>query len=260
MKQLAGKVAWVTGAGSGIGEAAALALATAGAAIVLSGRRKSMLDAVAAKIKTSGGTAMVKAGDLTRSSTVMRIASAIEAAFGRIDILVNNAGVNIAKRSWGDLDSAGVDELINCNLSGGFYCVLAVLPIMRRQKDGVLIHTAALAARFISPHTNILAGPAYIAAKHGKIAMSHCINTEECVNGIRSTVICPGEVATPILDKRPTPVSKNDRDLMMQSEDLGDLVLYVATRPAHVCMNEVVITPTWNRGNIAALNQRAGAR
>jgi NADP-dependent 3-hydroxy acid dehydrogenase YdfG len=79
---------------------------------------------------------------------------------------------------------------------------------------------------------------------------------EECVNGIRSCVVCPGEVATPILDKRPVPVSKEERARMVQSEDCGDLIRYIACLPPHVCINEVLISPTWNRGYVAAL-QRA---
>ena len=83
--------------------------------------------------------------------------------------------------------------------------------------------------------------------------MSHSINCEECIHGIRSSVICPGEVATPILDQRPVPVSANERARMLQSEDVGDLIRYVALLPAHVCLSEVWITPTWNRGYVAAL-------
>jgi NADP-dependent 3-hydroxy acid dehydrogenase YdfG len=128
---------------------------------------------------------------------------------------------------------------------------MAVLPIMRRQKDGVLIHTSSWAGRWVSP----LSGSAYNAAKHGVVAMSHGINMEECVNGIRSCVVCPGEVATPILDKRPVPVSQEDRAKMVQSEDCGDLIRYIACLPPHVCINEVVISPTWNRGYVAALQQ-----
>ena len=85
--------------------------------------------------------------------------------------------------------------------------------------------------------------------------MSHCINCEECVNGIRSTVLCPGEVATPILDQRPVPVSTQDRARMLQPEDVADLIVYVATLPAHVCLDEVWINPTCNRGCAAALAQ-----
>jgi NADP-dependent 3-hydroxy acid dehydrogenase YdfG len=115
---------------------------------------------------------------------------------------------------------------------------------MRAQKDGILIHTASWAGRFVSQ----VSGPAYTAAKHGVVAMSHSINMEECANGIRSSVICPAEVATPILDGRPVPVSAEDRSRMLQPEDLGALILFIAFQPKHVCLNEVLISPTWNRG------------
>jgi NADP-dependent 3-hydroxy acid dehydrogenase YdfG len=251
VKRLDGKVAWVTGAGSGIGEAAALGLARAGASVVLTGRRSAPLEEVARRIKGEGGAAAVKPGDLMLPATARRIADAIKQEFGRLDILVNNAGLNIVKRSWRQLEESGADEILHGNLSSAFYCVIAALPIMRAQKDGVLIHTASWAGRFISP----MSGPAYTAAKHGVVAMSHSINGEECVNGIRSSVVCPAEVATPILDKRPVPVSAEERARMLQSEDLGDLICYIATLPPHVCLNEVLISPTWNRGYVATLQQ-----
>ena len=87
--------------------------------------------------------------------------------------------------------------------------------------------------------------------------MSHTINMEECVNGIRSCVVCPGEVATPILDKRPIPITKEERARMAQSEDVGDLIRYVACLPAHIVINEVMINPTWNRGYVGALQRAA---
>jgi NADP-dependent 3-hydroxy acid dehydrogenase YdfG len=251
MHNLNGQVAWVTGASSGIGEAAALALAKAGATVVLTGRRADALADVAAAITVAGGTARVEPGDLTKPDTAAGIVSRITAAYGRVDILVNNAGLNIAARSWRDLKPEGIDEVIHGNLSSAFYCVAAVLPVMRTRRSGLLIHTSSMSGRFISP----LSGPGYTAAKHGVVAMSHSLNMEECVNGIRSTVICPGEVATPILDKRPAPVSAEERARMVQPADVGDLVLYVARLPAHVCLNEVMISPTWNRGYVALHNQ-----
>jgi len=251
MKRLEDKVAWVTGAGSGIGQAAAIALARAGASVVLSGRREPPLRETAARIEADGASALVKPGDLTDAGVAMRIAAEIGGRFGRLDILVNNAGVNILRRSWAELDPSGADRVLDGNLSSAFYCVLAALPIMRVQKNGVLIHTASMAGRTVGP----LSGAAYSAAKHGVVAMSHSINCEECVNGIRSTVVCPGEVATPILDQRPVPVSAQERERMLQSEDVADLILYVATLPPHVCLNEVWITPTWNRGYVAGLKQ-----
>jgi NADP-dependent 3-hydroxy acid dehydrogenase YdfG len=255
MGSLKGKIAWVTGAGSGIGAAAATVLAGDGAVVVLTGRRRDPLETVAARIKKSGGTAHVQPGDLMSASAVEKIAGFIKAEFGRLDILVNNAGLNLLERSWRELKPSSVDELIHGNLSSAFYCVTAVLPMMRAQKDGILIHTASMAGRFVSP----LSGAGYTAAKHGVVAMSHSINMEECINGIRSCAICPGEVATPILDKRPVPVSAEERARMVQPEDCGDLIRYIASLPKHVCINEVLITPTWNRGYVAAL-QAKGVR
>ena len=246
------KVAWITGAGSGIGKGAALALAREGASVVLSGRREAPLREVASAIEAAGGNATVKAADLTSSAAASQIAAEIRTKFGRLDILVNNAGVNIARRSWKELVPEGADQVLDGNLSSAFYCALAALPMMRAQKDGVLVHTASIAGRSIGP----LSGAAYAAAKHGVVAMSHSINCEEFINGIRSTVVCPGEVATPILDQRPVPVSAEDRARMLQPDDVGDLILYVAKLPAHVCLNEVWITPTWNRGYAAALDQK----
>jgi NADP-dependent 3-hydroxy acid dehydrogenase YdfG len=259
MGALEGKVAWVTGAGSGIGQAAAVALAREGAAVVLTGRRKEPLEETAATIGKAGGKALVKAGDLMKASAVNRIVADIEKRFGRLDILVNNAGLNVTERTWQQLTPEGIDLVVHGNLSSVFYCVAAALPMMRRQKDGVLIHTSSLAGRW----PGILSGAAYSATKHGVVAMSHVIKMEECVNGIRSTVLCPGEVATPILDKRPIPVSKEERARMVQSEDCGDLIRYIACLPPHVCINEVLISPTWNRTYVANLQRQqaqAGAK
>ncbi len=248
MTDLAGRLAWVTGAGSGIGEAAAKALAQANATVVLTGRRVEPLEAVAEAIRAAGGLAAVAPGDLTDAAAVDRIVRAIGEEHGRLDILVNNAGMNIRERSWSELKPAGIDALLNGNLSSAFYAAAASLPLMRANRSGVMIHTASWAGRFISP----VSGPAYTAAKHAVVAMSHSINMEEFANGIRSSVICPAEVATPILDRRPQPISAEDRALMLQPDDLGELILFIATRPKHVCMNEVLISPTWNRGYLQA--------
>lgn len=237
------KVVWVTGAGTGIGAAVAKHLASLGAVVVLTGRRVALLKQVADSISEAGGTAWVRPGDLSRAATSKKIVEAIDKRYGRLDILVNNAGVNILARNWTQLAADGVDTVINANVSGAFYCSIAALPIMRRQRDGLLIHTASWAGRFVSA----LSGPAYTASKHAVVAMSHSINLEEFANGIRSTVINPGEVRTEILDKRPVPVPESERVRMLQPEDLAATIAHVAMAPAHVCMNEVLISPTWNR-------------
>jgi NAD(P)-dependent dehydrogenase (short-subunit alcohol dehydrogenase family) len=250
--RLDGKVAWVTGAGSGIGEAAALSLAGSGARVVLTGRRREALQSVADRIRGAGGQADVQPADLTDPAAVQGVGAFLREGPGRLDILVNNAGLNVPNRSWDVLTPMAAEEVFRANLSSAFFCVTVALPFMREQQDGVMIHTASFAGRFVGG----VGGPAYTAAKHGVVAMSHSINMEECANGIRSCALCPGEVATPILDKRPVPVSAEDRARMVQPQDCADLILYVACLPPHICLNEVLISPTWNRGYVAARQRR----
>jgi NADP-dependent 3-hydroxy acid dehydrogenase YdfG len=244
---LAGQVAWITGGGSGIGEATALALASAGAHVVLTGRRAEPLAQVASTIRKAGGLVSTAAGDLMHAATVDRIAGDVVAAHGRLDILISNAGLNITDRSWAKLTPAGIDQLIAGNLTSAFYVARAALGIMRPRKRGLLIHTASMSGRYLSP----LSGQGYTAAKHGLVALSHTINIEACGDGIRSTVLCPGEVATPILDLRPVPVSAEDRARMLQPEDVARMILVIAGMPERACINEVQMAPTWNRGYLA---------
>ena len=251
------KVAWVTGAGSGIGEASAMALAELGMAVVLTGRTRAKLEAVATRIQAMGGTAHVQPADMGEPAAVQAVADFIMARLGRLDVMVNNAGLNITERSWGNLRPEGVRELVEGNLTSAFLGVIAALPIMRAQggdkgRGGLFIHTASMAGRFVSP----LSGAGYTAAKHGVVAMSHSLNMEECGHGIRSTVMCPGEVRTPILDKRPDKLSEAELAEMVQPEDCGALVKFLATMPPHVCINEVLITPTRNRAYLAQMARR----
>src|SRR4051812_44708772 len=178
MPRLAGKIAWITGAGSGIGEAAALALAEEGATTVLTGRTAEKLERVAARIKQQGGEAHVQPADLMDSKQVQKVGEFIRHSLGRLDILVNNAGLNIRDRHWDKLTPEGIDELVHGNLSQALYCVTVALPLMRAQKDGLLIHTASIAGR----NAGGFSGPIYGAAKHGVVAMSHTINQQECIN------------------------------------------------------------------------------
>jgi NADP-dependent 3-hydroxy acid dehydrogenase YdfG len=194
----------------------------------------------------------VQSADLTDSVQVQRVGNYIRETFNRLDILVNNAGVNIVDRHWDKLTPESIDTLLKGNLTGALYCVTVALPFMRAQQDGLLIHTASMAGRFIGG----LSGPIYTVAKHGIVAMSHGLNMQECAHGIRSTVFLPGEVATPILDARPNPVSPEDRARMVQAADCGDVIRYVACLPKHVVMNEVHLSPTWNRGYLAALDRQ----
>lgn len=243
MSGLKGRIAWITGAGTGIGLAGAEALAEGGAKVVLSGRRQEVLERAAAAIAAKGGQAEARALDVADAKAVRRAADEILTRHGRIDILVASAGLNVPKRAWREVEVDGFDEVVRVNLSGNFYAIHAVLPAMRRQKDGLIINISSWAGRFVTG----LTGPAYNAAKHATVAMTLSLNMEECRNGIRACAICPGEVATPILEKRPVKPSAEEIARMLQPEDLGRTIRFVAEMPPHACVNEILISPTWNR-------------
>ncbi len=234
----ADKIIWIAGASSGVGEAAALSFARQGATLILSGRRKDRLESVAKAVESLGGRAHPCAGDLGDPEMSRRTANFIETSFGRLDVLVNCAGANIKKRSWAELDARGIDAVIGGNLSVPFYCVTAALPLMRSQRSGVMIHISSIAAKRIS----LVGGPAYSAAKHGLLAMSHTLNEAEATNGVRSCVICPGGIDTDFIDKRPVPVTAEDRAKLLRAGDVADLILYIAGLPPTVRIDEVTIT------------------
>lgn len=240
---LEGQVAWITGAGGGIGEAAARALAEGGAHVALSGRRAAELERVARDIVAAGGSAETLPLDVTDDDAVARAGRAIAERRGRLDILVANAGVNVPRRSFAEVDMADWRKVVDVNLNGVMSCVLAALPTMRAQGGGLVIMISSWAGR----HAARLTGPAYNASKHAVVALSHSLNMEEGVNGIRSTVVMPGEVNTPILDGRPVPPPEEERARMLQAADLGRIIRFAAETPPHVCLNEILVAPTRNR-------------
>ena len=231
------RIAWITGGGTGIGEAGALALAADGWTVIVSGRRKAALETVAAKIAAAGGTA---------EAVPLDVADAILARHGRIDLLVNSAGVNVPKRRWDDMTLDGWNQLVEINLNGVLYCMKAVLPAMRAQADGTIINVSSWAGR----HVSKMPGPAYTSTKHAVLALTHSFNMEECMHGLRACCLMPGEVATPILEQRPVVPSAEEQARMLQPEDLGRTIAFVANMPPRVCVNEILISPTWNRGFI----------
>ncbi len=244
MRNLQDKVAWITGAGTGIGEAGARALAAAGMQVVLSGRRIERLQEVADSI---GERASVEVLDVADRDAVSSVAERILADFQRVDVLVNSAGINVKERNWHNVSLDDWDSVIRIDLDGAFYCARSVLPTMIKQGDGLIVNISSWAGRFVS----VVTGPAYTAAKHAMNAMNESLNMEAGIHGVRACAICPGEVATPILDNRPIPVSDEDKEKMVQSEDCGDIIRFVAELPEHVCINELTVSPTWNRGYIA---------
>ncbi len=245
MRDITDKVAWITGAGTGIGEGGAVALAEAGVKVVLSGRRQDKLEEVA---RRCGPNASIEVLDVSNKEAVFEVAGRIVQNHGKIDILVASAGINMKERNWHNVSLEDWDSVIRIDLDGAFYCCKAVLPSMKEQGDGLIINISSWAGK----HVGIVTGPAYTAAKHAMNAMNESLNMENCQFGIRACAICPGEVATPILDNRPIPVSEEDRSKMVQSEDCGDVIRFLAELPPHVCINDLTISPTWNRGYIGA--------
>jgi len=240
MRDLQGKVAWVTGAGTGIGEAVALALAREGMTVVLSGRRADKLAAVAERIGTRAEVAEL---DVADRHAVAAVAQGILSRHGRVDVLVASAGLNVRDRNWHNLSVDDWDRVIRVDLDGAFYCVRAVLPTMIAQQDGLIVNISSWAGK----HVSAVTGPAYTAAKHAMNAMNESINLEAGIHGVRACAVCPGEVATPILDMRPVPVSDEDRARMVQPEDCGEIIAFLARLPAHVCINDLTVSPTFNR-------------
>ncbi len=240
------KIAWVTGGGSGIGLAGAVELAKAGCRVVISGRDAAKLDAAVLQAESQGapaGSVSALPLDVADGAAVSKAAQAVETRLGRVDILVNSAGINFPKRYWNHTDSATFNEVVAVNLNGAMACTLAVLPGMRARREGTVINVAS----FAGWHYGYLTGPTYTASKAALMALSHAFNIEEGVNGLRATSLCPGEVATPILQKRPVVPSKEEMARMLQEADMGRTIRFIAEMPAHVCINELVISPVWNR-------------
>ena len=243
-----GRVVWITGGGSGIGLAGGIELAKAGAHVIISGRSRETLSASEKLIKAAGSGESI-ALDVSDQQEVAKAGAEIAKRHGRVDVLINSAGINHPKRNFRNVSIDGWNQIVAVNLSGMFYCVQAVLPGMRERKEGLIINISSWAGRYAST----LTGPGYNATKHAVVALTESINMEEGANGIRATSILPGEVATPILEKRPVPPPPEERARMLQAEDLGKTILFVATLPPRACVNELIISPTWNRFYLGGL-------
>lgn len=239
-----GSVVWITGAGSGIGRACAIAFARAGARVALTGRRQARLEETASLIAGQDSLApLVAPADVTDAASVVAAHAAVAAGAGDPAVLVNSAGGNVRRRHWRNLAPEGASEVIDQDLKAVFYCTLAVLPAMRLRGGGSIIHIASQAG--VSLQT--VSGPSYSASKHGVVALSASLNAEEGINGIRSICISPGEVETPILDTRPSPPTGAERKLMLQPEDVAETALFCVQLPPRACVTEVILLPTDDR-------------
>ena len=238
--RLEGKGAIVTGAGSGIGEAVALRFAQEGAHVVTVGRTPEKLESARARSGSAARRLHPYPMDVSDSDRVDEMLVWALGRVSQVDILVNNAGTNVPKRGLAELTRENFDRVIKVNLNGPFYLLNAVLPGMRKRGDGVVITVASIAG----VRTSVIGGASYSASKHGVRSLSLATHLEEGPRGIRSCVISPGEVNTPILERRPVVPSDEARASMLQPEDVAAAAMLVATLHPRACIPELVIAPT----------------
>ncbi|WIB11535.1 SDR family oxidoreductase [Curtobacterium sp. MCPF17_052] len=236
------RVLWVTGGGSGMGAAAAQVAARSGWRLVLSGRRTDRLDTVAAGIRAAGGTADVLPLDATDPDAVATARDTLLGRHGRIDGLVLSAGLNSPRRRWDDQSMTDLRAVIDTNLTAVVQVVDAALPALRRS-GGVVVVVSSYAGWSSQPG----AGVAYSASKTALGPVVRTLNQQEAHHGVRATHLCPGNVATDFLDQRPSVPDAAARAVMLTPEDVGRAVGFVLSAPAHVRIDELVLSPVSQR-------------
>ena len=239
MAQFQDKVVIVTGAGTGIGRAIARDFVEAGAKVAFLGRRVEKLEEAAAGLPDS--QVICCSCDVADRDDVNDAVQSIRENFGAIDILVNNAGTNSNPRTFGEIDPNDWDKVFAVNVTGAFNMGRAVLPDMRERKQGIIINVSSTAG--LMPGKN--SGAAYAASKHAMISFTHNINEEEWENGIRATALCPGEVDTPLLEKRPVQPTDDHRAAMLLPEDVSASCLFVCGLPERASIPLLVIKPVY---------------
>lgn len=236
--KLSGKSALVTGGGSGIGLAIARALAAEGCRVAIAGRRPEVLREAVAAWKQQ--PAMVfHAADVADRESVRRLFAWQEKELGPLDILVNSAGINIKTRSMAAMTPEQWDHVIQVNATGVYNCMYFALPQMRARKDGVVINISSTSGK----RAGALGGIAYNASKFAVTALGIATAMEEIPNGIRITNVYPGEVNTPILEHRPSPVSEERKAKMLLPEDVAHMVVAIVQLPPRAHVPEIVIKP-----------------
>jgi NADP-dependent 3-hydroxy acid dehydrogenase YdfG len=242
--ELSGKVAAVTGASSGIGEATALALARAGCSVALGARRTDRIEALARRISDEGGSAAAIEVDVSQEEQARAFVREASERLGRLDILVNNAGVMLL----GPFEGGEPDDwrrMIDVNLLGLLYCTHAAVPIMREQGGGDIVNVSSVAGRFARPGSAV-----YNLTKFGVGAFSEALRQETVEARIRVILVEPGFVDTELQGHNRGPVLDMVEEMreqigeVLRAEDIASGILYAVSRPPHVAVNEVLIRPS----------------
>jgi clavulanate-9-aldehyde reducatase len=244
---LSGQVVAVTGASSGIGEAAALACAQAGAAVALAARRTERIEALAQRIRDEGGRAIAMTTDVGEEDEARAFVEHAHAALGRLDVLVNNAGVMLL----GPIENAPTEEwrrMIHANLFGVIYCTHAALPLMRGQGSGHIVNVSSVAGRVARAGSGV-----YNLTKFGVGAFSESLRQEGVAIGVRVTLIEPGAVATELPGHNREEVLEQMAKRFagvtpLASEDIASAILYAIGQPENVAVNEILVRPRAQAG------------
>jgi serine 3-dehydrogenase len=233
------KVVLVVGASSGIGRAAAVLFARAGARVVASARRADRLRELEAEMRNSGFPLTVKVADASKADDMKKLVDDTQASFGTIDILVYAAGTNIPARALSVLNPETWDMMIDANLNGAYYATYAVLPGMRAAGGGLLLYISSISGLLADA-----SGASYQAAKRGLVGLAHAARFEERQNGIRTCVVCPGLVDTELVQKRPVKPTAEMLEAALQPEDVAEMIVAIASLPPRAVVPEIQILPT----------------
>jgi NADP-dependent 3-hydroxy acid dehydrogenase YdfG len=241
---LSGRVAAVTGASSGIGEATALALAEAGCAVALAARRADRIEPIAERIRSAGGRAVAITTDITDEAQARAFVDRAKDELGGLDILVNNAGVMLLG-PFGAQSGDDWRRMLETNCLGLLYCSHAALTHMSAQESGDIVNVSSVAGRRASPFA-----ATYNMTKFGVTAFTEALRQEALNVGVRVSVVEPGWVETELLTHNPDYVQdtaaqrKQKLGKVLDPADIADAIVYTVAQPPHVCVNEVVVRPT----------------
>lgn len=240
---IAGKVVVITGASSGLGEAAARLLVAQGAAVALGARRTERIVALAEELNAHGGRALAVTTDVTDRAQVKALVDAAAAAYGRLDVMINNAGL-MPHSPLERLKVAEWEQMVDVNLKGVLWGIAAALPYMMEQRAGHIINVSSVAGHKVSAN-----GAVYAATKHAVRALSEGLRQEVKAYNIRTTVISPGAVATELPDSVSEPdISAGMHEFYARyavpADSFARVVAFAIGQPDDVDINEVLYRPT----------------
>ena len=240
--KIRGKVVVITGASSGLGEAAARLLSAQGATVVLGARRSDRLQSLADELSGSGGKALAVATDVTHRNQVKRLVDTAAQKFGRVDVMINNAGI-MPRAPLERLTIDDWDRTIDVNIKGVLYGIAAALPHMKKQKSGHMIFVSSVAGHKIGPDFAV-----YAATKHAVRALAEGFRQEVKPYNIRTTIISPGAVATELPDSVTEPdIAEKIRtyydEIAIPAESFAQAVVFAMSQPEEVDVNEILFRP-----------------